>query len=118
MEALIIGGRRSGEWIETFDGAKVWLDIAHAETYRIRSIVWTLDGPNGTVSEAFRLHLALHPEIAGHPQEQPLVMQMLQLFAMAEFARSHGEPMETPSEPSAAQRADGAVVLDSDGRPA
>lgn len=116
MKALIIGGKRNGEWIEQVDGAKVWLDIAHADTYVIRTLTWALNDPSGKLTESFHLHVALHPELAGHPQEQALAMQMLNLFAMAEFARAHGEPMEIPAEPSAAQRADGAVVLNPNGR--
>lgn len=117
MKALIIGGARSGEWIDTLDGAKVWLDIVHADTYLIRRITWTLDDGKGAVREAFHLHLAIHPEITAHPQEQALATQMMQLFAMAEFARTHGEPIEIPTEPSAVQRANGAAVLGPNGLP-
>ena len=117
MNILIIGGPKNGEWIETIDGAKVWLDIVHATTHPITTITWGLTDAEGRPTEAFRLHLAVHPGITGHPQAQALVTQMLNLLAMAEFARAHGEPLETPSEPSAAQRADGAVVLGPNGRP-
>ena len=118
MKALICGGKRNGEWIEQVDGAHVWLDIEHADTYMIRKIGWTLTNAKGEVTETFRIYVAVHPELAGHPQEQPLVMQLLNMFAMSEFARAHGELMETPAEPSAIQRADGAVVLGPNGRPA
>lgn len=117
MNILIAGGPKSGEWIETIDGAKVWLDIVHAHTYLIRPVTWGLTDANGKPTESFRLNIAVHPELAGHPQEQAIVTQMLNLFAMSEFARAHGDPLETPSEPSAAQRADGAVVLGPNGQP-
>lgn len=34
------------------------------------------------------------------------------------YARTHGEPQEIPKEPSASKRADGAVILGADGKPA
>lgn len=117
MKALIIGGTRNGEWLNTLDGAKVWLDIVHADTYPIRRITWTLNDTEGAVTEAFHLYLAVHPEITAHPQEQAIVGQMMNLLAMAEFARKHGEPLEIPAEPSAVQRANGAVVLGPNGTP-
>lgn len=118
MNALIIGGPKTGEWIETIDDARVWLDIVHADTYMIHPITWTLDDGHGKVTDVFRFHLAIHPEIAAHPQQQALAMQTLNLLAMAEFARTHGEPLDTLTEPSAAQRAGGAVVLGPNGSPA
>lgn len=118
MKILIIGGPKNGEWIETADGAKVWLDLVHASTHAIRRITWTINALDGTPVEAYVLHLAVHPELAGHPQEQVLTIQMLNMISMAEYARTHGEPQEIPKEPSASKRADGAVILGADGKPA
>lgn len=117
MNILIAGGPKSGEWIETIDGAKVWLDIAHATTYLIRPIKWGLNDANGVEKESFWLHIAVHPELSAHPQNEAIVTQMISLFAMAEYARNHGEPIEIPKEPSADQRAGGAVVLGPNGQP-
>lgn len=99
MNALIIGGPRNGEWIEVLDGVRGWVDIRNATTHVIRNITWTLTDHESKPTEAFALHLAVHPEIVG-PQEQAIAGQMLNLLAMAEFARAHGEKLEIPEEPS------------------
>lgn len=100
MKALVIGGPKNGDWIETVDGAKVWLDIVHADTYVIRDITWTITDMKGQVVDAYRLYLAVHPQIVSSGQEQALAGQLLNLIAMTEFARAHGEQLETPKEPS------------------
>lgn len=103
MKALIIGGARHGEWIETLDGAKVWLDIRNAAQHRIRTIHSNITDLNagGAVIEAYVIHLAVHADLLG-PYEVQQVGAALNSIAMNEFARKYGEPQEIPKEPAGA----------------
>ncbi len=99
MKILIIGGLRHGEWVETLDGTKVWLDIQNAAQHVIRRAEpQVTDLETGEVLEAYRLFLAVHRDLIG-PNEPAAVSAALNAMAMNHFARSFGERLEIPKEP-------------------
>lgn len=106
MKALIIGGDRHGEFVETLDGVQAWVDIRTATTHRIRQITNTvteLDAKgNQTVTEAHVIYLAIHEQLAGHPDEMQIAMTALQTFALNAFTREHGKHLDIPKEPASA----------------
>jgi hypothetical protein len=105
VKILIIGGPRNGEWVDELpDGVRGWVDIRSADTHVVRRITWTITDMDGKVIDAYVLHLAVHPLMTG-PNEQTVAGQMLNMLAMAEFARAHGDRQEIPEEPAAADRA-------------
>lgn len=101
MRALVVGGDRHGEWVDGLpDGIHVWVDIRNALNFRIRSITNHItDRPGGRVIEAYRINLAVHPDLLG-PQEPQVVSALLGNLAMNEFCRAHGEAQEIPKEPA------------------
>lgn len=107
MKALIIGGDRSGEFVDVLDGAQVWVDIRSASHHRIRSFtnMVTVPQSDGTqrVTEAYVLHLAVHEALLG-PDEYVMVREIVTALAMNAFTREHGVAQEIPQEPSAAER--------------
>lgn len=105
MNALIIGGDRHGEWIDVLDGVAGWVDIRTATTFRIRRLGWGITrigkgGPELT-GEQYKVPLAVHPDltIVGPEQEQQIVTELLQMMAMNEFIRAHGELVATEPAP-------------------
>lgn len=100
MKALIIGGRRHGEWQDVLDGSTAWVDIATADTYRIRKVNWGInDMMTGEMKELYLVRLAVHPDLTG-PGEAQQVTHLLSMLAMSEFVRAHGEKEKTPDTPA------------------
>jgi hypothetical protein len=98
MKALIIGGERHGEWQDVLDGAQAWVNLRDACTYRIRKAHSAItDAATSRVKEVYIVHLAVHPDLTG-PNEPQVVGQLLNLLAMNEFARAHGEQQEVPKD--------------------
>jgi hypothetical protein len=103
VKVLIIGGPRHGEWIETLDGIRGWVDIRSATTHVVRGIKWAInDVATGEVSEVYDLHLAVHPDLIG-PNEPQMVPQLLNMLAMTAFAREHGEAVQLKVPDTAAE---------------
>lgn len=105
MNALVIGGPRHGEWVDLFDGSRVWVDLMNAASHVIRKANASVTDPvTGDVREAYVVHLAVHPDIAGRPDEPQVVGNLLNAIAMNALARAHGERQDVPHEPSAEER--------------
>lgn len=105
MNALIIGGARHGEWIDVLDGSTAWVDIRTADTYRVRKLGWGItqlneQGQMLLTGESYRLVLLVHPDltITGPQAEQQIVTQLMQMLAMNDFIRAHGD-LEKPDVP-------------------
>jgi hypothetical protein len=119
VKILIIGGQRNGEWVDGLpDGIRGWVDIRSADTHIVRRITWTITDMENKVVDAYVLHLAVHPLMTG-PEEQAMAGQMLNMLAMTEFARAHGDKQEIPEEPAVEDRAPSspAALFGPDGRP-
>lgn len=100
MKALIIYGLRHGEWVDVLDGSNAWVDIRTATTHRIRKVTWNVTTvTTSEVKEAYTLRVAVHPDLVG-PNEVETAGQLLQMLAMNEFVRAHGEAQEIPKEPA------------------
>lgn len=100
MNVLVIGGPKHGEWIEVFDGTRVWIDIANAAQHVVRTVTSNVqDIQTGAVLEAYTLHVAVHEQLQG-PTEPAVVSQLISLLAMNEYSRAHGEAQEIPKEPA------------------
>jgi hypothetical protein len=102
VKILIIGGSRHGEWVETLDGTKVWLDITNATQHRIRAVTNNItDVATGKVTEAYTIQVAVHADLLG-PYEAQQVSAALNTIAMNAFYRAHGDAQEIPQEPAGA----------------
>lgn len=101
MKALIIGGPRHGEWLDgLFDGTRIWVDIEHATKHVIRKITWNVQNiTDGSVLEAYTMYVAVHEAMQG-PNEPNVASQLIQLIAMNDYARAHGDRQEIPIEPA------------------
>lgn len=99
MRALILGGERHGEWIDTLDGSRMWVDIHHAARHVLRKLTWNITDAKGIVIEAYEMHVAVHEQLMG-PDEPMVAQQLLQTIVMNEYARKHGERQEIPHEPA------------------
>lgn len=100
MKALIVYGLRHGEWIDVLDGTNAWVDIRSATTHPIRKLTWQVTNVvTSAVTEAYTMLVAVHPDLTG-PNEMQVVVQLLQMLATNEFARTHGEAQEVPKEPA------------------
>lgn len=100
MKALIIYGMRHGEWVDVLDGSTAWVDIRTATTHTIRKITWQVTNVvTSEVSEAYTMLVAVHPDLVGQ-NEFAVAGQFLQMLAMNEFARAHGDAQEIPKEPA------------------
>lgn len=104
MRALIIGGDRHGEFVETLDGVQAWVDIRSATTHRLRQITNMISvvQPDGKyrVTEAHALNVAVHEQLVGRPDEMQIVQAALQIIAWNAFTREHGTHQEIPREPA------------------
>jgi len=116
MKVLVIGGERSGEWVDVLDGAQAWVDIRTGDTFRIAHIDWAVQKPGEDglieVVERYRIRLAIHPEIAAVPGSGQIINQAVSNLAMTHFARAEGEPLEleppkAPDTPAALYGPDG-----------
>lgn len=104
MKILIIGGPRHGEWLDTLDGVRMWVDLRNAASHVIRKVTSNItDVKTGEVLEAYVLNLAVHPDLTG-PYEVQQAGAALQILAVNEFSRTHGERQEIPVEPAAVDR--------------
>ncbi len=100
VKVMVIGGSKHGEWIEIFDGSRVWINLLDASSHVIRTLHSSItDVSTGAVVEAYTLRVAVHPDMVG-PNEPVIVQQVLTAMAMNAFAREHGEREEIPKEPS------------------
>jgi hypothetical protein len=99
MKVLVIGGERHGEFVDTLDGARVWLDIQHAVQHRVRRVTDNVTDATGAVVEAYVLHVAVHQDLTG-PNELQFVGQALAVLAQNAFFRAQGEPQDIPKEPA------------------
>lgn len=114
MMILVIGGEKHGKWVETLDGVQAWVDIVSATTYRIRKLTWGITAMDPAtfemrVTDSFVLRLAIHPAIAGRPDEPGIVQEMVRMIAMNEFIRAHGEKQEVKKEPPGLLRTPGDI---------
>jgi hypothetical protein len=101
VKVLVIGGERHGEWIEVFDGTRIWCDLARAVNHVIRKLTWNVQSLKGEVTEAYVIYVAVHEQLQG-PDEPAVVGELLRALTMNEFARAHGEAQEIPKEPAGA----------------
>jgi hypothetical protein len=101
VKALVIGGPRHGEWIEGLpDGIRMWIDVEHAARHVIRKLTQTINEiGTGEITGAFEFYVAVHEQLQS-PGEPQVVSQLLNMLAMAEFAKTHGTPLEIPKEPA------------------
>jgi hypothetical protein len=101
VKALIIGGQRHGEWIDTLDGTNAWVDIRTATTHRIRKLNWAPADPiTNQPSAVYVIALAVHPDltIGGEQQEQIVVTEVVKAYAFDYFFRAEGEKQDLPEQ--------------------
>lgn len=118
MKTLIIGGPFNGEWRDVLDGAGAWVDLVHGTTHRIGYITWAVNAPGDdgvpVVLERWRLPIAVHGEIAGHPAEMQIAQQAMTNMAITELMREHGIeaplPDQVPATPAALFGPDGQAL--------
>lgn len=99
MKALIIGGRRHGEWVDLLDGAQAWVDIRSATTHRARKISWWVTDENNRPTDCYKITILVHPEGVG-PNEADIVGEIIRIMAMTEFFRTNGHREDVPIEGS------------------
>jgi hypothetical protein len=111
MRTLIMGGPRHGEWVETIEGVRTWLDIVRAETYVIRAITWVAAPSDGGDGSSWRVSIAVHPSLTGLPTgvEQEQVQAALFRMTMTHWMAEFGTPtdIEPPASPAALFAPDG-----------
>jgi hypothetical protein len=102
---LILGGERTGEFVDVLDGAQTWVDIRTGDRHRIAKLDWSvqatqLDGTL-TVTERWRLRIGVHEAIAADPASGGIVQQAISNLAMTHLMRAKAEslPLEDATVP-------------------
>jgi hypothetical protein len=102
-KVLIMGGERTGEWVQVLAGATGWVDIRTGTTHRIASLRWAVTDPGldgmPVVTERYVLRMAVHPQIAADPASGAIVQQALNNLAVTELMRAHAERLPADADP-------------------
>lgn len=119
MNVMIIGGERSGQFVDVLEGSRGWVDIRTGTTFQVARLDWAVQdpGPDGlpVVRERWRLRIAVHPDIVTHEASGQIVQQAVQNMAMTYLCRAEAEPLpldteKAPDTPSALFGPDGRPV--------